>query len=490
MAAAVATPATLGELGWGPEVVTGCDMQAGAAGLGALFPADYASLPGGSEMHGILDETGQPACQPCAWFYKESGCLNAAPCKYCHLCPQGELKNRKKKKIARLRSEDNCQEPAYIRVPEMELRRSKTAPAAFKQEADDSDAGGLGLDAGLMPPPGLDASTAPVMDPPLGDWLGHFKSCARVDPIQHLEGFDLYEGQQVDCGQLYNSWGAPWPLDPGAAYGYDLQLAFPMAFPPAPVSPQDLAMSMPSPTGGLLLPPPPEDPPALLEGGSAALHPPPPPEQSPQGALAHAVDQAQVSAWMGTSDDVLAGDFHLPCDLLPADLQAEIQMDQSDIEISAAPWETPLDLPLADHAVNRPQRLERAASAPMEYPFRGASGPTRLAEAETPLAEGCSIPDPPELERTTTQTAVRTEEGENGAFCVSWTVDARKLKASDKVAVSPAFQVPTAPGNFRMMLLPKVVDDRKGGASFKRAKGKGLVQVKCEENLEDRKSVV
>jgi len=50
------------------------------------------------------------------------------------------------------------------------------------------------------------------------------------------------------------------------------------------------------------------------------------------------------------------------------------------------------------------------------------------------------------------------------------------------VAPAPA-EVPSAPGSFRMMLLPKVVDERKGGASFKRAKGRGLVQVKCEENL-------
>jgi len=60
----------------------------------------------GSKMHGVTDASGQPMCQPCAWFYKDSGCLNGAGCRYCHLCPQGELKNRKKAKIQRLRAQD------------------------------------------------------------------------------------------------------------------------------------------------------------------------------------------------------------------------------------------------------------------------------------------------------------------------------------------------------------------------------------------------
>lgn len=60
----------------------------------------------GSKDHGKIGPDEQPMCQPCAWFYKDSGCLNSASCRYCHLCPQGELKNRKKQKIARLRKED------------------------------------------------------------------------------------------------------------------------------------------------------------------------------------------------------------------------------------------------------------------------------------------------------------------------------------------------------------------------------------------------
>jgi len=38
-------------------------------------------------------------CRPCAWFHKDaSGCRNGTSCRYCHLCPPGELKRRKRDK--------------------------------------------------------------------------------------------------------------------------------------------------------------------------------------------------------------------------------------------------------------------------------------------------------------------------------------------------------------------------------------------------------
>lgn len=67
-----------------------------------------------------------------------------------------------------------------------------------------------------------------------------------------------------------------------------------------------------------------------------------------------------------------------------------------------------------------------------------------------------------------------------------WTVDAKKLRGTDKVAVSPPFKVDGAEGNsFKMMLYPMMVNEKKGGASFKKAKGKGFVQLKCETVDED-----
>lgn len=38
-------------------------------------------------------------CKPCAWLHKSAeGCRNGSSCSYCHLCPAGEIKRRKKEK--------------------------------------------------------------------------------------------------------------------------------------------------------------------------------------------------------------------------------------------------------------------------------------------------------------------------------------------------------------------------------------------------------
>lgn len=78
------------------------------------------------------------------------------------------------------------------------------------------------------------------------------------------------------------------------------------------------------------------------------------------------------------------------------------------------------------------------------------------------------------------QTLVRSRDDSTGVSRVSWVVDAAKLRTSDKVAVSPSFEVADEVGPFKLMISPKVVSDRKGGASFKKAKGRGYVQLKCE----------
>jgi len=43
------------------------------------------------------------ACEPCAWFWRPGGCKNAEECGRCHLCPEGEIKARKKKKVAMMK---------------------------------------------------------------------------------------------------------------------------------------------------------------------------------------------------------------------------------------------------------------------------------------------------------------------------------------------------------------------------------------------------
>lgn len=43
-------------------------------------------------------------CTPCNYFwYKADGCRNASKCEFCHLCPKGEIKKRKKDKLRQMR---------------------------------------------------------------------------------------------------------------------------------------------------------------------------------------------------------------------------------------------------------------------------------------------------------------------------------------------------------------------------------------------------
>ncbi|CAE8641000.1 unnamed protein product [Polarella glacialis] len=41
-------------------------------------------------------------CRPCAWFWREQGCVNGESCQHCHLCPVDELRRRKNAKKASL----------------------------------------------------------------------------------------------------------------------------------------------------------------------------------------------------------------------------------------------------------------------------------------------------------------------------------------------------------------------------------------------------
>merc|ERR1719181_956598 len=68
---------------------------------------------------------------------------------------------------------------------------------------------------------------------------------------------------------------------------------------------------------------------------------------------------------------------------------------------------------------------------------------------------------------------------------IRWTVDSRKLKSSDREAVSPNFEV-SCGGTiaFKMVLKPKAMDSNKGGACFKKSRNKGYVELRCVTDLE------
>eukprot|EP00746_Dinoflagellata_sp_MGD_P165921 gnl/MRDRNA2_/MRDRNA2_95478_c0_seq1.p1 gnl/MRDRNA2_/MRDRNA2_95478_c0~~gnl/MRDRNA2_/MRDRNA2_95478_c0_seq1.p1 ORF type:complete len:285 (-),score=46.65 gnl/MRDRNA2_/MRDRNA2_95478_c0_seq1:294-1148(-) len=57
-------------------------------------------------------------CQPCAYYFKPDSCKWGARCNFCHLCPDGEIKLRKKEKIRALRDqamrEKNSQQASQV----------------------------------------------------------------------------------------------------------------------------------------------------------------------------------------------------------------------------------------------------------------------------------------------------------------------------------------------------------------------------------------
>jgi len=69
---------------------------------------------------------------------------------------------------------------------------------------------------------------------------------------------------------------------------------------------------------------------------------------------------------------------------------------------------------------------------------------------------------------------------------VQWVIEERKLKGQDKQAVSPAFTLDLpelGPTPFRLTIYPRPVSESRGGAGFRRAKGQGRVELKCEAQL-------
>lgn len=146
-----------------------------------------------------------------------------------------------------------------------------------------------------------------------------------------------------------------------------------------------------------------------------------------------------------------------------------------------APLWQPSPSPLAEEPLGL--RPTAGPLAPDEAPLLRARsggscssrGTSSSREAGRQEALGAPPPQP--------QTLVRSVSEESGVFRVCWTVDAKKLKSSNKVTVSPSFEHPEVSGSFKIMLYPKAISDRRGGASFKKAKGKGSVQLKCEAAL-------
>jgi hypothetical protein len=116
-----------------------------------------------------------------------------------------------------------------------------------------------------------------------------------------------------------------------------------------------------------------------------------------------------------------------------------------------------LGFDLLGDAIPKAPLLERGVSAPAH--LEGAPDTSRL-----PMASG------------TPPLPMSVEEG--GRQRLTWTVTEKVLRSTNKVAVSPPYTAFDA--QWRLMLQPEVTHSSKGGQSFKAAKGRAIIKLKCE----------
>jgi len=77
-----------------PEVLSDSEVEARPGPRTISLSSTLGLWSIGSAMHDM------GTCKPCAFLWKDaSGCQNGANCKFCHMCPPGEVKKRKKQKI-------------------------------------------------------------------------------------------------------------------------------------------------------------------------------------------------------------------------------------------------------------------------------------------------------------------------------------------------------------------------------------------------------
>lgn len=136
------------------------------------------------------------------------------------------------------------------------------------------------------------------------------------------------------------------------------------------------------------------------------------------------------------------------------------------------------------------------STGPAPSPPGAAPVPAAMGSGEQPVAadqeqlqqqQQPSAPQP-HAAAPQPQTLDRHFSIASGNHRIHWTVDGRKLRGNDKQAVSPPFELPfgSYPSvTFKMMIYPKAVNEGKGGASFKKAKGRGYIQLKCEAELNE-----
>eukprot|EP00928_Gymnodinium_smaydae_P039128 TRINITY_DN26802_c0_g1_i1.p1 TRINITY_DN26802_c0_g1~~TRINITY_DN26802_c0_g1_i1.p1 ORF type:complete len:356 (+),score=82.50 TRINITY_DN26802_c0_g1_i1:93-1160(+) len=78
--------------------VDGAAVQTAATTEAATDGASDGDAPVLPSVGSAEHNTGR--CKPCAFVYREDGCMNGEACEFCHLCEQGEKRRRAKARIA------------------------------------------------------------------------------------------------------------------------------------------------------------------------------------------------------------------------------------------------------------------------------------------------------------------------------------------------------------------------------------------------------
>jgi hypothetical protein len=150
---------------------------------------------------------------------------------------------------------------------------------------------------------------------------------------------------------------------------------------------------------------------------------------------------------------------------------AMLQQDGAPPLEPAAALETPVGLGLPFPAPDALLGFDLLGDAIPKAPLleRGVSAPATLEGAADAMMN--RVP-------TASGTPPLPSVDEGGRQRLSWTVTEKVLRSTNKVAVSPPYTAFDA--QWRLMLQPEVTHSSKGGQSFKAAKGRAIIKLKCE----------
>jgi hypothetical protein len=165
----------------------------------------------------------------------------------------------------------------------------------------------------------------------------------------------------------------------------------------------------------------------------------------------------------------------------------ELQSWSMSAETCASPEMMIADTPLALETTEN--NFSKAAACIMDHTPATRRSAGLLASCikedvcSTPCKEAPRVAKVSSVLQQQPQTLTRNVMPGTGIISISWCVDSKKLKSNDRVAVSPPFEIcGVAP--FKLMINALTSSSEKGGTSFKKSGGWGMIQLKCEAQPE------